>query len=94
MGPNAGHSAFGLKTHITCPSNAGRALDRMASDADAASTGAHSARATAITRLLAEGIPHREVQEFSRHASIQMVELYDKRRIGVDKNPGRGLDYD
>jgi len=54
----------------------------------------HSARATAITRLLAEGIPHREVQEFSRHASIQMVELYDKRRIGVDNNPGRKLDYD
>ncbi len=54
----------------------------------------HSARATAITRLLAEGVPHREVQEFSRHSSIQMVELYDKRRIGVDENVGRGLDYD
>ena len=54
----------------------------------------HSARATAITRLLADGIPHREVQEFSRHSSIQMVELYDKRRVGVDKNPGRKLDFD
>ena len=54
----------------------------------------HSARATAITKLLADGIPHREVQEFSRHSSIQMVELYDKRRIGVDQNPAKKLDYD
>lgn len=54
----------------------------------------HSARATAITRLLDQGIPHREVQEFSRHSSIQMVELYDKRRMGVDQNPAKVLDYD
>lgn len=54
----------------------------------------HSARATAITRLLDEGIPHRQVQEFSRHSSIQMVEVYDKRRIGVDRNPGKTLDFD
>ena len=53
----------------------------------------HSARATAITRLLAAGIPHREVQEFSRHSSIQMVELYDKRRIGVDESAGNDLDF-
>ncbi len=54
----------------------------------------HSARATAITRLLDEGVSHREVQEFSRHASIQMVEAYDKRRLGVDRNPGKLLDYE
>lgn len=54
----------------------------------------HSARATAITKLLADGIPHRQVQEFSRHSSIQMVELYDKRRIGVDENPAKDLDFD
>ncbi len=53
----------------------------------------HSARATAITRLLDSGIPHREVQEFSRHSSIQMVELYDKRRIGVDRNAARNLSF-
>jgi site-specific recombinase XerD len=53
----------------------------------------HSARATAITRLLASGIPHREVQEFSRHASVQMVELYDKRRIGVDENAAKDLEF-
>lgn len=54
----------------------------------------HSARATAITRLLAQGIPHREVQEFSRHASVQMVELYDKRRLSVEENPAHDLEYD
>ena len=54
----------------------------------------HSARATAITRLLDAGIPHREVQEFSRHSSIQMVEVYDKRRIGIEQNPAKKLSYD
>lgn len=54
----------------------------------------HSARATAITKLLADGVPHRRVQAFSRHSSIQMVELYDKRRIGVDENPGKDLEFD
>lgn len=64
----------------------------MAAGAGAFAT-PHSARATAITKLLADGIPHREVQEFSRHASIQMVEWYDKRRFDVEQSPARGLDY-
>lgn len=54
----------------------------------------HSARATAITRLLDAGYSHREVQEFSRHASVQMVEVYDKRRLDTDESPGRELDFD
>lgn len=53
----------------------------------------HSARATAITKLLSEGMTHREVQEFSRHSSIQMVEVYDKRRYSVDQNPARKLKF-
>ncbi|MCB0318321.1 MAG: site-specific integrase, partial [Bdellovibrionales bacterium] len=53
----------------------------------------HSARATAITKLLADGISHRKVQEFSRHASIQMVENYDKRRLTVEDSPAQLLDY-
>ena len=53
----------------------------------------HSARATAITKLLADGIPHREVQEFSRHSSIQMVEWYDKRRFDVEQSPAKGLSF-
>lgn len=40
----------------------------------------HSARATAITRLLELKIPHRDVAKFSRHSSVSMVERYDKRR--------------
>lgn len=54
----------------------------------------HSARATAITKLLTDGVSFREVQEFSRHSSVQMVEVYDKRRISVDENPGKDLSYD
>ena len=54
----------------------------------------HSARATAITKLLDDGLPHRMVQEFSRHSSIQMVEAYDKRRFGVDQNPGKKLEFE
>jgi integrase len=53
----------------------------------------HSARATAITKLLDQGLSHRFVQEFSRHSSIQMVEVYDKRRIGVDQNPAKNLKF-
>jgi integrase len=64
----------------------------MAAGAGAFAT-PHSARATAITKLLADGVPHREVQEFSRHASIQMVEWYDKRRFDVEQSPARGLSY-
>lgn len=53
----------------------------------------HSARATAITKLLVDGLNHREVQEFSRHSSVQMVEVYDKRRLSVEENPGRKLKF-
>ena len=53
----------------------------------------HSARATAITKLLSDGVPHREVQEFSRHSSIQMVEWYDKRRFDVEQSPAKGLSF-
>lgn len=53
----------------------------------------HSARATAITKLLTDGIPHRFVQAFSRHASVQMVELYDKRRLNLEDNPGIKISF-
>lgn len=54
----------------------------------------HAARATAITRMLAQGVDHRRVQEFSRHRSIQMVEKYDKRFYSVDESPASELDYE
>jgi len=53
----------------------------------------HSARATAITKLLTDGYSHREVQEFSRHSSVTMVEVYDKRRLTIDDNPGKKLRF-
>ena len=53
----------------------------------------HSARATAITRLLSMGEDWRAVQEFSRHSSVQMVERYDKRRFEIKNSPGRKIIY-
>jgi integrase len=53
----------------------------------------HSARATAITKLLSDGMSYREVQEFSRHSSIQMVEHYDKRTWAIDKSPSKSLRF-
>lgn len=54
----------------------------------------HSARATAITRLLDKGLSHRQVCEFSRHRSVQMVEAYDKKRGDNSLNPGDLLSFD
>ena len=53
----------------------------------------HSARATAITKLLDDGLTHREVQDFSRHASVQMVEVYDKKRKSIDESPAKELEF-
>jgi len=53
----------------------------------------HSARATAITILLGNGTSYREVQEFSRHSSISMVEHYDKRRFKMKENAGLKLKF-
>jgi site-specific recombinase XerD len=53
----------------------------------------HCARATAITKLLDDGMSYREVQEFSRHSSTALVEVYDKRRYEIDQSPAKKLDY-
>lgn len=53
----------------------------------------HSARATAITRLLDLKMPYRKVQAFSRHSSIQGVEKYDRREFGVDAGVAKKLKY-
>ena len=54
----------------------------------------HSCRATAITKLLHDNKTYREVQEFSRHSSVQMVEIYDKRYFGVDDSPAQDLSFE
>ena len=53
----------------------------------------HSARATAITKLLDDGLSHREVKDFSRHKSVAMVEVYDKRIKNVQNSPAIKLKY-
>jgi site-specific recombinase XerD len=54
----------------------------------------HCARVTAITQLLKQGMNHREVQELSRHASVSMVERYDRRRFEIEESPSKKLSYD
>lgn len=54
----------------------------------------HAARKTAITKLIRAGVPHRQVQEFSRHSSIQMVERYDDSVGRPERNPGLFLQYE
>lgn len=54
----------------------------------------HCARVTAITRLLDQGLSHREVQELSRHSSVMMVEKYDRRRVDIDASPAKKLRFE
>jgi site-specific recombinase XerD len=53
----------------------------------------HSARATAITKLLYDGFTYKEVQQFSGHESVQMVEHYDKRVIGIENAVGKKISF-
>ena len=53
----------------------------------------HCARATAITKLLQDGVPHREVVKFSRHSSITMLERYDKLRHANSDNVAQRLSF-
>lgn len=54
----------------------------------------HSGRVTSISKLRADGVDIREVQEFSRHASVDMVMRYDKRYLSKDQAAGKTLSYD
>lgn len=53
----------------------------------------HSMRATAITKLISSGISHRKVQDFSRHSTVQMVELYDKMLYDLDDSPAKKVTF-
>lgn len=53
----------------------------------------HCARATAISKHLADGATYRSAMELSGHSSIRMIELYDKRRWEIDNHPGKKLEY-
>lgn len=54
----------------------------------------HSARVTAVTRLLDQGYSHREVKELSRHGSVAMVERYDRKRCDIDDSIASKIFYD
>lgn len=47
----------------------------------------HSARATSITKLLADGITHSVVKDFARHKDIHTTERYNKIRMTIDESP-------
>lgn len=53
----------------------------------------HCARATAITALLEDGVSHRNVAKFSRHASVDMVSHYDKMRAVDGEEVAVQLNY-
>jgi integrase len=53
----------------------------------------HAARVTAVTRLLDQGYTHREVKELSRHASVAMVERYDRKRTDIDDSVASKIFY-
>lgn len=53
----------------------------------------HSGRVTAISKLLAQGYSPSQVREFSRHVDVRMVELYDRRRRGIEENCGMELKF-
>lgn len=53
----------------------------------------HSARATAASTLKAMGHEDREVAHFLRHATVDMVQVYDKRSRQLADNPGVSLDF-
>lgn len=53
----------------------------------------HSGRVTSISKLLSDGVSHREVKVFSRHKSIDMVDRYDRVYVSLNEQPGTRLSY-
>lgn len=53
----------------------------------------HSARRCAITKLLRDGVPLADVQRFSRHAALETLLDYDKRRMTREHHPAHLLKF-
>lgn len=70
-----------------------RRFKRLLKKAGIEPLGCHAARATAITQLLSSGCPIDRVKDFSRHKSLQMVLVYDRRLKSVTENPALTLEY-
>ena len=70
-----------------------RVFKRAAARVGMPNAAPHAARASAITKLLADGYSAYEIAEFSRHASLEMLKVYDKRRREVSESLARKLKY-
>lgn len=70
-----------------------RMFKRICDEAGIGEWSPHCARVTAITQLLDQGVDHRSVQELSRHASVSMVERYDRKRVDADNSASKKLEY-
>lgn len=53
----------------------------------------HSARATATTKLRTDGASKEEAQQFLRHSSTKMVDIYDKRQNGIEEQIAKKVKY-
>lgn len=72
-------------------SNAERILKRLCRAKGLPVIAPHGLRRTAITLLLEDGIPLREVQIFARHASPTQTAAYDRRSRSLDQHLGYQL---
>lgn len=82
-----------LGAHPLTDSTIYRMFKRICEEAGIGDWTPHCARVTAITQLLDQGVDHRSVQELSRHASVQMVERYDRKRLDADNSASKKLQY-
>lgn len=82
QGAESGDNLFMHKRKVLSATYAFRLFKKICAQAGLPKTiSPHSARATAISLLIKQGIPYRIVQEFSRHSSVTQVEVYDKRFV-------------
>jgi len=71
-----------------------RKFKNHAAEAGAPSTiTPHSGRKTAISKMIEEGVPLRDVQKVTGHSSIQSVETYWQDVTGVDAQPVKKVKY-
>jgi len=76
------------------PRRVNRDLKKYARDCGiTTAVSSHWGRCSGICRLLESGVDHAAVRLVSRHASIQMVELYDRRRREIDDSAALKLSY-
>lgn len=80
-------------SHTYTPDSFNKLLREYSEDVLGFPITSHWGRYSAITKLLEDGHTYRQVQDFSRHKSVRMVELYDKREFGEEDSLGNILKY-